>query len=103
MPVDDLDHEAPGGPLTSALIRTILESRRALRMAISLTQELMREGALRQWEDEEMPTLARIPAVGLRHHHGTDRLRARARHSPIPRIPTRGGLRLVVQDVDQSS
>ena len=61
MEFNDLDTDAPNSALTSVLIRAILESRRALRLAIELTQDLMQEGSVRQWDEddhfESAPTL----------------------------------------------
>jgi hypothetical protein len=98
----DLDYEAPNGALTSALIRTILESRRALRMAIALTQDLMREGAVLQWEEDEQLELAPIVSAGRRHWDGSDHSRAQAFHASKRRDVKNSGLRLVVPDRHES-
>jgi hypothetical protein len=50
MEIDDLNYDAR----ESALVRTILESRRALQTAISLIEDLMQPGAPIEWSDFEL-------------------------------------------------
>ena len=50
--------------LTSTLIRTILESRRAIRIAMSMMHELMQTGTVTEWADES-PSRSRKRSVSL--------------------------------------
>jgi hypothetical protein len=104
----DLNHEPPNGALTSALIRTILESRRALRMAIALTEDLMREGASLQWEtyEDELETIPKV-VDGVHVWDRADHSRAQAaRVAPVAQFSKRStprhGLRLVLPDRHES-
>jgi hypothetical protein len=83
------------GALTQALVRTILESRRAYRMAMALAQEMLANGGTLEWGD---PTLA---PIGERQQSASRRGSAE-RYPDLTmrmakkRSTPRNGLRLVV-------
>ena len=69
--------------LTSTLIRTILESRRAIRMAMAMMQELMQTGTVADWLDESSPrrrslSLPGAPKLELHHGSGTFALKRKS-------------------------
>lgn len=54
------EHDGYHGAQTSTLVRTILEIRRALLLAVSMLQELMQAGTVMEWMDEvPIPSLER--------------------------------------------
>ncbi len=67
-------HDRVNAALTSTLIRTILESRRALRLAMSMMHELMQSGTVMEWVDESAARARSASLPGeprLELHHGT--------------------------------
>ena len=86
------EHDGINGALTSTLIRTILESRRALRMALSMMQEIMQSGAAIEWLDET-PAPAEGPSAfpstpNLQVHSGAAAF-AFSKRKPSHRPPLR--------------
>lgn len=68
-----LDDERIGmnGPLTSPIVRTIEASRRAFHGALSRLWDLLQDGSVMEWPDEEpaaepAPTIFQVPAPKLR-------------------------------------
>lgn len=60
MPTLNEEHDRINDALTGTLVRTILEVRRALRLAVSTLQELMQAGTAMEWLDEApLPSLER--------------------------------------------
>ena len=67
-------HGGVNAALSATLIRTILESRRALKMAMSMMHELVQTGTVSEWVDESAArarTVSREDAPKLELHHGT--------------------------------
>jgi len=75
--------------LSATLIRTILESRRALKMAMSMMHELVQTGTVSEWVDESAArarTVSREDAPKLELHHGTGTFALKRKS---PRTPLR--------------
>lgn len=82
-------HGSVNAALTSTLIRTILESRRALKIAMSMMQELMQTGTISELEDES-PRARPVSFPGepkLELHQGTGTFALKRRQTP--RTPLR--------------
>ena len=86
MQVLDEELDEFDGALANTLIRTILESRRALRAAVSMMEEMMRTGSTMEWSDEvTTPAVARPTLVP-----GTRPMpMARSKRKPTARPPLR--------------
>lgn len=80
-------HGGVNAALSATLIRTILESRRALKMAMSMMHELVQTGTVADWAEES--TVARsvslpgTPKLELHHGTGTFALKRKSPRTPL--------------------
>lgn len=83
----DEEYDEMNGALTNTLIRSILESRRALRAAVSMLEEMMRTGTTMEWSDDvTLPAAERrteLPARRIRPGPVARSKRKSTHHPPL--------------------